>query len=114
VLELAQGVPDRTVTYAYREHDPVTVRQRIQYKSTVRIFAIPQTPLFEFVLAGCAFKHLSFFSRNGAAGEIRRVNSDIRRVNSGRLIPDKQLSLVLIWFPSLPASLRAFFWASVQ
>jgi len=27
---------------------------------------------------------------------------------------NKQLSLVLIWFPSLPASVRAFFWASVQ
>ena len=27
----------------------VTVRQRIQYKPTVRIIAIPQTPLFEFL-----------------------------------------------------------------
>jgi hypothetical protein len=29
--------------------DPVTVRQRVQYKPTVRMFAIPQTPLFEFL-----------------------------------------------------------------
>jgi hypothetical protein len=33
----------------------VTVRQRIQYKPTVRIIAIPQTPMFEFLdkLASC-------------------------------------------------------------
>jgi hypothetical protein len=29
--------------------DMVTVRQRNQYKPTVRMFAIPQTPMFEFL-----------------------------------------------------------------